>query len=422
MYIKSVNIKNIRALKTVKMQWENGQQAGWHVIIGDNGVGKTTLLRSIVFALIGDKRANALVKTWGNWVSVDEAKAEIILELSNKGEYHAATDNLVFTRNEPNEPVFLGAEWSFELSGKSKWQHKYPTNWNKDKDWFSAAYGPYRSFEKRAVLKSHINQDDIKLSAHLSCLQDDWAFDSVEMWVQNLLTMGETGNIIKEFAENLLKSEGLLSGGTTFLKIDEIGRLVFTTFEGKEIYTDQLSSGNSSKVSIALDLFFRLVSGYSEGDVLKSIAEGKSTASINLPGVVLIDEIDIHLHPSGQQAMGQWYTKHFPNIQFIVSSHSPLICRACGETGTIWRIASDSGKTRVEQIKGIDRDKLVYGNILDAVSTDLFGKGADRSKEAEEKLKELAELNFKFLYGKITATEEAKRKKLLQIFASDEKN
>ena len=46
------------------------------------------------------------------------------------------------------------------------------------------------------------------------------------------------------------------------------------------------------------------------------------------PGVVLIDEVDAHLHPTWQRRIGLWFREHFPKLQFIVSTHSPLICQA----------------------------------------------------------------------------------------------
>ena len=61
-------------------------------------------------------------------------------------------------------------------------------------------------------------------------------------------------------------------------------------------------------------------------------------ASINqVPGVVIIDEIDAHLHVSWQRRIGSWLTSHFPNIQFIVTTHSPYICRSA-DLGALIRL------------------------------------------------------------------------------------
>lgn len=45
-------------------------------------------------------------------------------------------------------------------------------------------------------------------------------------------------------------------------------------------------------------------------------------------GIVLIDDIEMFLHPAWQRQIGFWLVAHFPHVQFIVSTHSPLICQA----------------------------------------------------------------------------------------------
>ncbi len=81
---------------------------------------------------------------------------------------------------------------------------------------------------------------------------------------------------------------------------------------------------------------------------------------INLPGVVLIDEIDAHLHPSWQVDVGFWFTRYFPQLQFIVTTHSPLVCRAA-EKGSIWRLAKP-GPIGGARNHGIEKDRLVMAN------------------------------------------------------------
>src|SRR5438132_1106565 len=53
----------------------------------------------------------------------------------------------------------------------------------------------------------------------------------------------------------------------------------------------------------------------------------------DFPGVVLIDEVDSHLHPEWQRQIGFWLKRHFPKMQFIVTTHSPLICQAADVKG-----------------------------------------------------------------------------------------
>jgi len=68
---------------------------------------------------------------------------------------------------------------------------------------------------------------------------------------------------------------------------------------------------------------------------LATDAEGRTV--VDRPGVVLIDEIDVHLHPEWQRAIGVWLQEHFPRIQFIVTTHSPLVCPAANH-GRIYHL------------------------------------------------------------------------------------
>jgi energy-coupling factor transporter ATP-binding protein EcfA2 len=69
MHIRRVRIDGIRSIS--KLAWDlppHQNAAGWHVIIGDNGSGKSTFLRSIALALIGPTEPGALRQDWAGWL------------------------------------------------------------------------------------------------------------------------------------------------------------------------------------------------------------------------------------------------------------------------------------------------------------------------------------------------------------------
>jgi hypothetical protein len=67
-----------------------------------------------------------------------------------------------------------------------------------------------------------------------------------------------------------------------------------------------------------------------------------------VPAIVIIDEIDAHLHPSWQQKILRLLTNRFPNVQFIVSAHSPLIVAGCDEGEvSVLRRREDTGRLYV---------------------------------------------------------------------------
>lgn len=83
----------------------------------------------------------------------------------------------------------------------------------------------------------------------------------------------------------------------------------------KNVYTlDKLSSGYSSILAIYTELVMR--------------AEFERIDKENLSGIVLIDEIDAHLHVSLQKKVFSFFTSSYPKIQFIISTHSPFVLQS----------------------------------------------------------------------------------------------
>ena len=68
MYLEQVSIQNVRSLVDVEWTVPDSKTVGWHVIIGDNGAGKSSFLRSIALALVGPVEAAALRQNWGEWL------------------------------------------------------------------------------------------------------------------------------------------------------------------------------------------------------------------------------------------------------------------------------------------------------------------------------------------------------------------
>jgi hypothetical protein len=177
-----------------------------------------------------------------------------------------------------------------------------------------------------------------------------------------------------------------------------------------------MSDGYRSILSLTFELIRQLVRVYGAEPVFKNIAQGIMT--IDPSGVVLIDEIDAHLHPTWQTRIGQWFTKYFPNIQFIVTTHSPLICRA-SEQGTIWRLTAPGSDIESGKIDGVAKDRLIFGNVLDAYGTEIFGKAVTVSEESNDKRNRLASLNIKSIMGGISKNEEEELNQLKTIFPTE---
>jgi hypothetical protein len=105
------------------------------------------------------------------------------------------------------------------------------------------------------------------------------------------------------------------------------------------------------------------------------------------PAVLLLDEIDLHLHPRWQRTIIDYLTERFPNTQFIVTAHSPLLVQAAAGANLVLL------KRRGDNVI-IDNDPVSVKNwrIDQILTSDLFGLESPRSKETQKLLDERTRL------------------------------
>ena len=83
------------------------------------------------------------------------------------------------------------------------------------------------------------------------------------------------------------------------------------------------------------------------------------------PGLVLIDEVDAHLHPEWQRTIGKMLVGMFPNIQFLVTTHSSHVAQGAGK-GSVW-VMPEPGSDRVpRRLLGDDLNRVLSGDVLHA--------------------------------------------------------
>ena len=189
-----------------------------------------------------------------------------------------------------------------------------------------------------------------------------------------------------------LLGDGLLPDGSTVDHVDSDG--LWLTQDGVTLHLEHVSDGYRTTTALVVDLVRRLHSTY--GELGLHTADGHQVCS--LPGVVLIDEVDSHLHVSWQQRLGFWLTSRFPRIQFLVTTHSPFICQAASPRGII-RLPAPGEDRQMEHVDERLYNAIVNGGADDAVMSELFGLEHAHSKQAEELRERLAVLEVKVIDG-----------------------
>jgi predicted ATP-binding protein involved in virulence len=135
----------------------------------------------------------------------------------------------------------------------------------------------------------------------------------------------------------------------------------------------------------------------------------------NLSGVVLIDELDAHLHPTWQRQIGSWLKSCFPNLQFIVATHSPFIPQAADDCGLY--ILRSSPKEHAVQIE--QEQTSVRGWRADQILSILFDTPSMYDPETEAKLREHARLRVLADMHQLPADQ---RQRLAELEACVEQN
>ena len=279
--------------------------------------------------------------------------------------------------------------------------------------------GPFRRFIGGNLEKEKLFKTNPQLGSYLSIFGEDVALSEAlsyvkELYIQKLEKKTKLDTL--DYLIKFINEAHLLPHKTQIDRVDS-KNVFFREGNENRVAALQMSDGFRSVLSLTFELIRQLIRVYGSDLVFRKIKKGNMV--IDLPGVVLVDEIDVHLHPTWQTHIGNWFLKYFPNLQFIVTTHSPLVCRAC-EKGSIWRLAAPGSNQESGEVTGLDRERLIYGNVLDAYGTELFGQDVERSDQSQKKLERLAHLSQLNAFGKISDPEKKEMQDLRKILITDD--
>jgi predicted ATP-binding protein involved in virulence len=128
------------------------------------------------------------------------------------------------------------------------------------------------------------------------------------------------------------------------------------------------------------------------------------------PAVVLIDEFDLHMHPRWQREAMAALSKEFPNTQFIVTAHSPIVVQATEGHAKLIVLRRKQREDGTEEVIAGDDPKFAAGWRVDQILESLYDM-SPRMDDYDKLIKRRVELRQKEKLGKIEQSE------LLQIEA-----
>jgi energy-coupling factor transporter ATP-binding protein EcfA2 len=430
MYINYIVIENIRAIRKIHWDIRRQKKIGWHVLLGPNGSGKSSFVRTVALSMIGTKQSIALRQDWNTWLNsqTESGVVGILFSrdqdldfFSGKGRNPNEKDLnaiLMIKRHRKNAEITeRDGAYKQIIGGSSASLNKsdpYRHIWGDNGAWFSASFGPFRRFSGGDKDHERIFLSNPKVARHLSAFGESVALTECLEWLVKLNY---------EKLESKTKKHPLLDNIIAFVnqsdflphnaKIEKISSkgVEFKDGNNNIVAVEELSDGYRSILSMTFELIRQMAQVYPLEVMFKS-EKPEDSAKIFAPGVVQIDEVDAHLHPTWQAKIGEWFKTRFPNVQFIVTTHSPIICRAAD---TVFRLPAPGSDEEGKFITGRDLDRLRYGNLVDALATEAFGEGIERSEESRQMLTRLSELNMLELERELNADEIAEQTRLRSI-------
>jgi predicted ATP-binding protein involved in virulence len=152
----------------------------------------------------------------------------------------------------------------------------------------------------------------------------------------SFVEMGEDNEVVRELTDKEFEFDEIVAIGDAKFEI----KVITEGNKKNPLPIQKASQGTLSVLSIFGLIYYYLKSVFdTEEELLKK------------PAIVFIDEVDAHLHPSWQQRIIGLLRKKFPNVQFVVTAHSPLVVAGCYENEVAVLRKGENGFT-IENIEG----------------------------------------------------------------------
>ena len=391
MYLRSIEVENVRAFgsaQTLNLTDRTGSPARWTLILGENGVGKTTLMQ-----VVAAMRPTPAFENDDHLNKVEDAGVPTFVraELSS----HENAEIASFLRASSGgktrmvawfeAPLVQPFELAVEIEGKAGKDFdavvfdkaEFTLNAN------GPAVFPYPA--SRHVGHDNLTEGRTRTGVASLAEDNDALYDSEEA-IEALAIAARFDPVSKEAVRyeqlklvvaSLLPEcspEGIEWRGPSVAGRDPLQSGVYVQTPSGMTAFSSLSSGYKVTFAFIVDLAWRLYNAFPES--LNPFAESV---------IVLIDEVELHLHPRWQRQIRSQLLRHFPNVQFIATTHSPVVAQeTLSAGGNVCVLRWEGGEVHILN-DPLPSNEWRYDQVL---ASELFGFSTDRSPQAEALLEE----------------------------------
>lgn len=378
MYLEKLKLHNFRCYEKLEIDF-NRQLT---VIVGKNGSGKTTVLEAIAIALgtwfVGfnivnakgiNKRTDPLRKAY-QIGATDDVQTQFPVEIEAWGKIEESKDQILhwkrelytptgtMTTKDAKEIVEYAAEYQKAIS-EGRTDIYLP---------MVAYYGTGRLWDYHRQKRTDVFKVSSRTNGYIDCLDGtanvklmmDWfqimTINKYQRQEENLESNPELDTVYLAMEKCLTNLSGYSDVKIRYnMGTQELD--VYYSEQDKQrmrIPLNQLSDGYKGMISLVADIAYRMATLNPQlGTEVLSKGDG----------VVLIDEVDLHLHPAWQQKVIDNLMNIFPKVQFIVSTHAPAI---------ISSVKTD--KLRILSNKEVCMTaNQVYGKDVNSVMKEIMG-------------------------------------------------
>ena len=392
MKISKLRLKNIKCFEDIELSFERGRGGvkNWSLIVGDNGQGKTTILRSLAVGLCDKEGASALLLELYGFLRRGKKRGSIEICLKDKdNEKYTIKTKIEGDSESISQDVFHGDCVGKKDTNKAK-------IFKREKI-FAVAYGASRSVTGTESYEEYALVDSV-----YTLFNYKQALQNAELGASRVkLHSPEEWEKLKD----ILK-EVLMLGDDEEISLERTGLFFVKKNQGEESYNN-IGDGYKSLTSVILDfLSWNLI-----------YKEDEDFDLSNLSGIFIIDELEQHVHPRWQRGIVRILSEQFPKVQFICSTHTPICALGLSDLERSWlfKVAYVNGYSDIERFdlqedfKGYRADQILTSGIFDLTDT--------RSVSVEEKLD-----TYRKIYLKEESKRDKKEKRLLREIEAELKD
>lgn len=382
MYIKSLSIENLRCFRDASLDLRypdsttDLQYPNINLIVGINGAGKTTVLKAVALNILSSVIHNSgftpyhlVRRTNVEAPKIAQIQTDLLLhaqDINSRTKGKTIVEHITMKVKRIRDTELLEPETGVSPHWENIFDDKSPA-------FLLVGYGVNRRVESASTYDSstRARTRQLRYQRVAGLFEEQMTLTPLSTWLpqlekSNRQVYKEIVRLLHELLPKECRLQEMVKGGEYMFNI-----------AGASVPFGALSDGYRAYIGWITDLLYHLWLGASRSLTLR-----------NSKGIVLIDEIDLHIHPQWQRSIVPKISRTLPNLQFILTTHSPIVTGTV-ESGNIFVTESDATSTSKisqieERVHGLSAEQVLLSSYFDLDTT--------RAPVAEDELTNLARL------------------------------